>query len=575
MSVFWIKTLQLILCFALLIILHEGGHFFFAKLFKVKVEKFYMFFNWKFHLFSTKDKWFARLFPKVAAGETEYGIGWIPLGGYVKIAGMIDESMDTEQMKQPVQEYEFRAKPVWQRFLIMVGGVLVNFILALFIYAMILFAWGSDSLPIRSMQDGFSYNAMAEEVGFVDGDIPVAADGEAIEAWDGTVYRILSKAQSVTVLRNGREVTLTMPEGGLNLLEMIETEPRFLSVNVPAVIDSVMPSSPAAQAGILNGSRILEVDGQPIQWWGDFDQVMGRKNDVLAADCSHEDSVRLRTLPVWESIPAGIAYGWETLKGYVSDLRYLFSKKGAQSVGSFGTIGSLFPPVWDWASFWNITAFISIILAVMNILPIPGLDGGHIFFLLVEAVTRRPPSEKFMERAQYVGMATPKGEISIVNNFTWGGFNLMVDLGAAWGFKVSNVAQSLYVGQAIYTNSLSDLLTASWTPDNQNTTLAQLRLPTDAYFGNGSMGTFFLEDGDFIRIRNIVLSYDFKRDLLKNMKSIKGLLFGVSIENPFLWTKYTGFDPEVGWGTGNGQISYDWLAYPKPTTVTGNIKISF
>ncbi len=176
---------------------------------------------------------------------------------------------------------------------------------------------------------------------------------------------------------------------------------------------------------------------------------------------------------------------------------------------------------------------------------------------------------------QYVGMATPKGEISIVNNFTWGGFNLMVDIGSAWGFKVSNVAQSLYVGQAIYTNSLSDLLTSSWTPDNQNTTLAQLRLPTDAYFGNGSMGTFFLEDGDFIRVRNIVLSYDLKRDLLKNMKSIKGMLLGVSIENPFLWTKYTGFDPEVGWGTGNGQISYDWLAYPKPTTITGNIKISF
>ena len=176
---------------------------------------------------------------------------------------------------------------------------------------------------------------------------------------------------------------------------------------------------------------------------------------------------------------------------------------------------------------------------------------------------------------QYVGMATPKGELSIVNNFTWGGFNLMVDIGSAWGFKVSNIAQSLYVGQAIYTNSLSDLLTASWTPDNQNTELAQLRLPTDAYFGNGSMGTFFLEDGDFIRVRNIVLSYDFKRDLLKNMKSVKGLLLGVSIENPFLWTKYSGFDPEVGWGTGNDQISYDWLAYPKPTTITGNIKITF
>ena len=176
---------------------------------------------------------------------------------------------------------------------------------------------------------------------------------------------------------------------------------------------------------------------------------------------------------------------------------------------------------------------------------------------------------------QYVGMATPKGEISVVNTFTWGGLSLMVDVAAAWGFKVSNIAQSLYVGQAIYTNSLNGILDAAWTPDNQNTTLAQLRLPTDAYFGNGNMGTFFLEDGDFIHVRNILLSYDLKRDLLKNMKGIKGLLLGVSVENPFLWTKYTGFDPEVGWGTGNDQIGYDWLAYPKPTTITGNIKISF
>jgi len=300
------------------------------------------------------------------------------------------------------------------------------------------------------MTDGFAYNAMAEAVGFQDGDIPVAVDGQAIEGWDGTVYRAISKAQTVTVLRNGREVTLEMPDGGLNLLEMIDTEPRFLSVNVPSYIDSVMPKSPAARAGIQSGARLVAVADTEIQWWGDFDQIMGRRYDVLAADCSHEDSVRLRTLPVvfcnvegaapdtaviqldedyklgfykrpyqfhykeayvhheygfWESIPAGISYGWETLKGYVSDLRYIFSKKGAQSVGSFGTIGSLFPAVWDWQSFWNITAFISIILAVMNILPIPGLDGGHILFLLVEAVTRRPPSEKFMERAQLLGMA--------------------------------------------------------------------------------------------------------------------------------------------------------------------------
>ncbi len=450
MSVFWIKAFQLILCFALLIILHEGGHFFFSKLFKVRVEKFFMFFDYKFHLFSTKDKWFTRLFPKMKDNETEYGIGWIPLGGYVKIAGMIDESLDTEQMKQPVQPDEFRAKPIYQRFLIMVGGVLVNFLLALFIYAMILFTWGSDALPMRNITDGFSYNEMAEELGFRDGDIPVKVDGEDIEGWEGAVYRAISEAKTVTVLRDGREVTLTMPDDGINMLEMLEQNPRFLTINVPSRVDSVLPASAAAKAGMTKGARILAIDGQPVEWWNDFDQIMGRKVDVLAAGCSHEDSVRLRNLTVvfanadsavpdtavlhldenymlgvtrlfygdyyreafvhhdygfWESIPAGIAYGWETLKGYVSDLKYVFTKKGAQSVGSFGTIGNLFPAVWQWHAFWEITAFISIILAVMNILPIPGLDGGHIFFLLVEAITRRPPSEKFMERAQYVGMA--------------------------------------------------------------------------------------------------------------------------------------------------------------------------
>ena len=449
MSPFWIKTFQLILCFALLIVLHEGGHFFFSKLFKVRVEKFFMFFDWKFHLFSTKDKWFTRLFPKMKDSKTEYGIGWIPLGGYVKIAGMIDESLDTEQMKQPIQPDEFRAKPVWQRFFIMVGGVLVNFVLALFIYAMILFTWGSDSLPMENISYGFAYNEMAQGLGFRDGDIPVKVDGEVIEGWDGTVYRALSEAKVVTILRDGAEMDITMPEGGVNLLEMIEQDPRFLAVRVPARVDSVMPDSPAAKVGMKSGARILEVEGQPVDWWGEFDAIMGRKSDVLAADCSHEDSLRLRTLPIvfsneegttpdtvvvtlteqymlgimkmpyqvlykdsyvhrdygfWESIPAGIAYGWETLKGYVSDLKYLFSKKGAQSVGSFGTIGNLFPSAWNWEAFWNITAFISIILAVMNILPIPGLDGGHIFFLLVEAITRRPPSDKFMERAQVIGM---------------------------------------------------------------------------------------------------------------------------------------------------------------------------
>ena len=450
MSVFWIKAFQLILCFAILIVLHEGGHFFFSKLFGVRVEKFFMFFDYKFHLFSTKDKWFTRLFPKMKDNETEYGIGWIPLGGYVKIAGMIDESLDTEQMQQPVQPDEFRAKPVWQRFLIMVGGVLVNFLLALFIYAMILFAWGSNTLPMQNIHDGFAYNEMAEAIGFRDGDIPVKIDGKAIEGWDGSVYRAISEAKTVTVLREGHEISITMPEEGVNLLDMIEQDPRFLSVRVPSRVESVMPESPAALVGMKSGARILAVEGQDVAWWGDFEQIMGRKADILATGCSHADSLRLRALPIvfinegsatadtavitltegyqlgitklyytqyycdavvhhdygfWESIPAGITYGWETLKGYVSDLKYIFTKKGAKSVGSFGTIGNLFPATWNWEAFWNITAFISIILAVMNILPIPGLDGGHIFFLLVEAITRRPPSDKFMERAQYVGMA--------------------------------------------------------------------------------------------------------------------------------------------------------------------------
>ena len=445
--VFWIKTFQLLLCFALLIILHEGGHFFFSKLFKVRVEKFFMFFDPWFHLFSTKDKWFTRLFPKFKDKETAYGIGWIPLGGYVKISGMIDESMDTEQMKQPVQEYEFRAKPVWQRFFIMIGGVLVNFLVALLIYSMILFVWGRDVLPVENVKEGFSYNETAEKLGFRDGDIPLRIDGEEVRLWDVRIMRSICNAETITVLRDGKEVDIQMPEDGLSLLDVMRQQPRFISANVPCLVDTVMPNTPAAKAGIVKGTKLLAIDGKDLEWWSDFDDVMGRKYDILAGECSHADSLRLRTLPIvflrpdaaqpdtvvlqldenymmgfvktfegtyydikhleygfFESFPAGVSYGWETLCDYVSDLRYLFTADGAKSVGSFGTIGNLFPATWDWQAFWLITAFISIILAVMNILPIPGLDGGHVFFLIVEAVTGRPPSDKFMERAQIVGM---------------------------------------------------------------------------------------------------------------------------------------------------------------------------
>ena len=499
MSAFWIKCFQLIACFALLIILHEGGHFFFAKLFKTRVSKFYMFFNPQFVLFRCKKvdgKWrFRFLAPNVPEavvvqtdvnGEplkddkgnallrsmtdeeraalpegdwrrepdnTEYGLGWVPLGGYCQIVGMIDETQNAKNMASESKPYEFRSKTVWQRFLVMVGGVLVNFVLALGIYAAILYTWGRDVIPMKNIEKGFSYNAMAQDLGFEDGDLPVKIDGEVIAFWDVNVYRSISTAKCVTVLRDGREVNIDMPAGGVNLLEMLEQEPRFLSANVPAVLDSVMEHTPAYEAGLRKGMRLVAIDGEEVTWWSDFDDIMGRRADILLSDCSHEDSVRLRTITLayrtteeatdsltalvdtvtltlgedyrfgfvkkhyatyydvehldyglLESIPAGISFGWETMKDYVSDLRYLFSKKGAQSVGSFGTIGNLFPATWDWQSFWSITAFISLILAFMNIIPIPGLDGGHILFLLVEAVTRRQPSERFMEIAQYAGM---------------------------------------------------------------------------------------------------------------------------------------------------------------------------
>ena len=467
-----IKGLQLVLSLSILVVLHEGGHFFFSKLFRVKVEKFFLFFDPYFHLFSTKDKWFTRLFPKCKGNETEYGVGWLPFGGYVKIAGMIDESMDTEQMKKPVQPWEFRAKPAWQRLLIMVGGVLVNFLLALFIYTMVLFHWGEEYIPAKDMTMGYQFNEQAEKLGFRDNDVILAVDGKEIKKWDGSVYRAVSEAKQVTVLRHGRTRVLHMP-GDINMLEMLKAYPPFMVPYVPAVVDSVVPASPAWEAGMRDGDRVLAVNGVEIETWTDFDGVMQAYMDsakafspaadstVLAggikemadsavlADGERKvaDSMSLRKLTVaymssldgaadtvvmtltedfklgvvkrsllsyyepvkveygfWASIPAGVSHGIEVLSGYVSDLQYLFTADGAKSVGSFITIGSIFPATWDWLTFWETTAFLSLMLAFMNILPIPALDGGHVLFLIAEIILRRPPSEKFLERAQVVGM---------------------------------------------------------------------------------------------------------------------------------------------------------------------------
>ena len=439
MEVFLIKALQLMLSLSILVLLHEGGHFFFSKLFGVRVEKFYLFFDPWFHLFEFKPK----------NSDTTYGLGWLPLGGYCKISGMIDESFDTEQMKQPEQPFEFRSKPAWQRLLIMIGGVLVNFVLALFIYSMILFHWGEDYVATKDMTQGMKFNTEAKALGFQDHDILVGTEFGTFKTFDGDMYRNLSNATHVDIIRGGKPMSLNLP-GDLDMLSMIKESPRFVEVYLPLQIDSVMKDSPASKLGLAKGDKILALNGKKVDSFNEFQLELGRINDVLASTSSHQDSVKALTAQVtylkasgdtlknnvmlqstengvkfgfynhpvlqdykvthisygfFQSFPAGIKYGWNVLSGYVGDMKYVFSKEGAKSLGGFGALGSLFPSMWDWHAFWMMTAFLSIILAFMNILPIPALDGGHVFFLLYEIITGRKPGDKFMERAEYVGFA--------------------------------------------------------------------------------------------------------------------------------------------------------------------------
>ena len=423
METFWIRALQLILSLSLLVIIHEMGHFLFAKLFKTRVEKFCLFFDPWLTLFKFKPK----------RSETEYAIGWLPLGGYVKISGMIDESMDTEQMKQPVKPWEFRAKPAWQRLLIMVGGVLFNFLLALFIYAMILFAWGDEYIPVQKAPLGMEFNETAKNVGFRDGDILLSADGVPFERYDGDMLTDIVDAREVTVLRDGREAAVYIPDDMMDRL--LADSVRFASYRIPFVVDSLVAGSPALLAGMMPGDSITHLDGKQVSYF-DFVETMAQRKEqgasrqltltymrqgvqdtlTLATDSLYKIDVvpcmeTDRLLPVvrtdygfFASLPAGIRLGVKTLSGYVGQMKYLFSKEGAKQLGGFGTIGSIFPATWDWHQFWYMTAFLSIILAFMNILPIPALDGGHVLFLIYEIVTRRKPSDRFMERAQVAGM---------------------------------------------------------------------------------------------------------------------------------------------------------------------------
>ena len=433
METFLIRALQLVLSLSLLVIIHEMGHFLFARLFKTRVEKFCLFFDPWFTLFKFKPK----------NSETEYGIGWLPLGGYVKISGMIDESMDLEQMKQPPQPWEFRSKPAWQRLLIMVGGVLFNFLLALFIYSMILFAWGDTYIPVQKAPLGMDFNETMHQAGFQDGDVLISADGVPFERMGADLLMGIVDARQVTVLRDDKEASVYIPDGMMDRLLADST--RFADFRIPFVVDSLAAQGPAALAGLQPGDSITQLDGRNIAYF-DFKEEMMKRQQTLAAAPSDSLSQALRSiqltyvrqgvtdtlslsvdsaftmgvfavaqtdrlLPVvqkdygfFASFPAGVKLGVETLEGYVGQMKYLFSKEGAKQLGGFGAIGSIFPATWDWHQFWYMTAFLSIILAFMNILPIPALDGGHVLFLIYEIVARRKPSDKFMERAQMVGM---------------------------------------------------------------------------------------------------------------------------------------------------------------------------
>lgn len=418
MSPFFIKAIQLLLSLSILIVLHELGHFIPAKLFKTRVEKFYLFFDVKFSLFKKK------------IGETVYGIGWLPLGGYVKISGMIDESMDKEQMAGPPQPWEFRSKPAWQRLIIMLGGVTVNIILGFLIYMAIIFTWGTDHVGIDDMPNGFAIDESFKQFGFKDGDRVIAINGEELEdVIDVNHHLFLRDVETISVLhQNGQEETISVPEDiGATMFENGIRRP-FMPIIAP-ILGSIESESPAEKAGLKEGDKFIKFNDQEIKYWNDFTKLKaadstnksiisltysrnGIENTISITPNAEgvigvypkiDYTVQHKEYSLVESISQGFEYGYWTLHDYVAQFKYVFTKKGASQVGGFGAIGNLFPDAWNWKAFWGTTAFISIILAFMNILPIPALDGGHVMFLLYEIIAGRKPNDKFMEYAQLVG----------------------------------------------------------------------------------------------------------------------------------------------------------------------------
>jgi regulator of sigma E protease len=414
-----IKIAQLLVSLSILIVLHEMGHFVLARIFKVRVEKFYLFFDAGFSLFKKKF------------GDTEYGIGWLPLGGYVKISGMIDESMDREQMKQPPQAHEFRSKKAWQRLLIMLGGVMVNFLLALLIYILVFFRWGEEYVPVDRIEWGYEFEQPLLDLGFENGDKILALDGEEVERWS-TIYHdiVVNEPQLIKLEREGELMDLSVPEGQTSKLLKLE---YGLLPRIPIVVDGLPEDGNMMKAGVEIGDRIIGVNGTPTEFYDEFagitrqeqntsfDLVVLRGSDTLQLTASTDENGLFGFSRKWysdffetvvvkysffQSIPAGINRGFDITKSYLKQLKMLFKPetKAYEELGGFIKIGSIFPSTWDWERFWNMTAFLSIILAIMNILPIPALDGGHVMFLMFEMITGRKPGDKFLEYAQIVGM---------------------------------------------------------------------------------------------------------------------------------------------------------------------------
>lgn len=418
-----VKAAQFVLSFSILVILHEMGHFLPAKWFKCRVEKFFLFFN----------PWFSLIKKKI--GETEYGLGWIPLGGYVKISGMIDESMDREQMKQPAQPWEFRSKPAWQRLIIMLGGVTVNVILAIVIFIFITWVWGEVYLSPQNVKYGIAADSLGQTMGLKDGDVIYkVGDKDVKDEFTVTRQIVTTDANSMTVLRDGQMVQLPIPNTMLKSLSKTKGYELY-SIRFPSIVDTFTKESNAKTAGIKKGDKLLGVDSTITPYFQDFQrEIRKRKNEnAVVIALRGNDTVRFnvkvnkdgmigiaplanmkelgfrpetKKYSFGESIPVGFSRCWETLANYVTGLKQIFTGRVAakDSLGSVISIGNIFPGIWDWESFWKLTAIFSIILAFMNVLPIPGLDGGHALFTIYEMITGHKPSDKFIEYAQMVGM---------------------------------------------------------------------------------------------------------------------------------------------------------------------------